>query len=256
MFRLHKWYLDCVDARGDVAIVYAATLRWGVLRLAYSAVLGQLGGRTIASTHMRRWTAPLLEDDRIRFADARLGVAGDWLGARVAREQTLWTSARGTVRWHCHLPCADAQLTVHGHRLRGTGYVEHLALEVAPWHLPIDELRWGRFHAGVRSLVWIEWRGAAPLRVALRDGEAIAIGAVGDHGFELPEGGSLRLAAPTVLRDGQLGKTVLAERLLRWLPLPRAVRSMRETKWLAQGEWREGERVMTGSAIHEVVRWR
>lgn len=254
MFRLHKWYLDCVDARGDVVIVYAATLRWGVVRLTYSAVLGQLGGRAIAATHMRRSMPPTLAGDGIWLADDRLGVAGQWRGPRGMAERTLWQSPHGNVRWHCHLPQADVRLSYRGHQLRGTGYVEHLALDVAPWRLPIDELRWGRFHAGTRSLVWIEWRGRAPLRLCLRDGVPVEIGAVGERGFDLPDGG-LQLAEPTVLRDGQLGKTVLAERLLRWLPLPRSVRTMRETKWLANGSWREGDRVLAGQAVHEVVRW-
>lgn len=255
VFRLHKWYLDCVDERGSAAIVYAATLRWGVLSLCYSALLGRCEGRHLAAMHMRKPQVPALTDDTIRFADPRLAVAGEWRGPRVPREQTLWTSPRGAVRWHCHMPRADVQLTVAGHELSGWGYVEHLALDVAPWHLPIEELRWGRFHADARSLVWIEWRGPHPLRLCLCDGVAAAIGPVGDRGFELNDGGSLRLAEPDVLRDGRLGKTVLAERLLRWLPLPRAVRAMRESKWLARGEWRDGERVLAGHAVHEVVRW-
>ena len=31
--------------------------------------------------------------------------------------------------------------------------------------MPIRVLRWGRFHAEGRSLVWIQWEGPVPLRL-------------------------------------------------------------------------------------------
>jgi hypothetical protein len=255
LFRLRKWFLDCVTPGGEALIVYVAVLRWGLLRLGYSATLHCRAGVVAQSTRIGRPAAPSLAADCIDFADARLGVRGRWRGARQTEERVLWSSPRGDVRWHCHLPMAAVELELAGRTLHGTGYVEHLALEVAPWHLPIEELRWGRFHGGRRSLVWIQWSGPAPLRLCLLDGQVVAATAIDDEGLRLASGERLQFAAPQVLRDGALGRTVLAQRLLRWLPLPRAVRAMRETKLLAPGSLHGANGVATGTALHEVVRW-
>jgi hypothetical protein len=59
-----------------------------------------------------------------------------------------------------------------------------------------------------------------------------------------------------VLRTGELGRTVLANRLLRWLPLPRSVRSLEETKMLAAASLQDAAGTIVGTALHEVVRWR
>jgi len=256
LFRLHKWFLDCATETGEVLIVYAATLRWGLLRLGYSATLHHTAGVTRTTTRLGRPAVPQLDAHGITFADPRLAVRGTWRGARSTQERVLWAGPRGEVRWHDHLPMAQVELEFAGRHLRGTGYVEHLALEVAPWHLPIEELRWGRFHGGGRSLVWIQWSGPVPLRLCLLDGAVVEASPIGDDGFALASGERLRLGPPQVLRDGRLGKTVLAQRLLRLLPLGRSVRAMRETKWLARGVFENALGELEGTALHEVVRWK
>lgn len=257
MFRLHKWFLDCTTPTGEVLIVYVASLRWGMLRLGYLATLWQRPDEVAATTRARlgRHPGPQFDSSGCTLAAPRLGVVGRWRASPAAREHTLWQGPRGTVRWHCHLPLAAAQVEFGGRTLKGTGYVEHLALEVAPWHLPIRELRWGRFHGGDRSLVWIQWLGPVPLRLCLRDGVEVLAEPIGDDGFALTTGERLRLGSPRVLRDGRLGRTVLAERLLRWLPLPRSVRAMQETKWLSPAVLESKDGSCAGTALHEVVRW-
>jgi len=251
VFRLHKWFFDCVTPDGEALVVYAATLRWGLLRLGYSATLWHANGATTSRARLGRPPQPSRRDDGFDLDAERLALRGSWRGAWGPPARELWRSPRGAVTWHCHLPAAEVALAFGGRTLRGRGYVEHLALDIAPWHLPIDELRWGRWHGARSSLVWIQWRGPHPLRLCLLDGAPFECRSIGDDGFELADGRQLRLGAPTVLRDGQLGRTVLRERLLRWLPLPRAVRAMQETKWLARGAF-DGD---DGMALHEVVRW-
>ncbi len=160
------------------------------------------------------------------------------------------------MRWHPVLLAAEVELTLRGQLLSGVGYLERLRIDVAPWRLPIEELRWGRFHGAGRSIVWIEWRGASPLRLCLVDGVEVEVGALADEGFEFADGARLELTPRAVLRDGRLGQTVLRERLFRWLPLPRSIRAMHETKWLASGRFTDrGGVTSAGFAIHEVVRW-
>ncbi len=256
MFRLHKWYFDCVAPDGDAAIVYAARLHWGLLRLGYTALLDHHGGRTHTRTLLGRPPAPTLGSDGCELVEPRLGLHAKWRGRPQLADRELWRSPRGAVVWSLRLPDATAELTFAGRTLRGRGYVEHLALDVAPWHLPIDELRWGRWHGANRSLVWIEWRGPHPLRLCLLDGEPVDCGPITDCGFTFADGRRLALGTPTVLRDGDIERTVLTRRLLRWLPLPRAIRAMRETKWLSSGVLHgAGNDAIEGTALHEVVRW-
>lgn len=256
MFRLHKWFLDCVTPAGDALVVYAATLRWGLLRVGYSATLARQAGENVTRTRFGRPPQPVADGTGCDLAAPRLGLRGRWTGAVHGERRQLWRSPRGAVTWHCLLPQATVRLELDGRPWQGSGYVEHLALDVAPWHLPIEELRWGRWHGDGHSLVWIQWQGPHPLRLCLRNGREVAAGPIDDGGFDLADGGRLQLAPPVVLRDGPLGRTVLAQRLLRWLPLPRGVRAMQETKWLARGTFADGggER-REGMALHEVVRW-
>lgn len=247
-----------MTGEGDAVVVYAATLRWGWLRLGYSATLARSGrdGSMHTTTRLGRPGSPTRSDEGLTFEDPRLGVRGEWIGPRGPGEITLHENAHGRVRWHCHLPRADVTLHHRGRRLHGQGYVEHLALEIAPWHLPIRVLRWGRLHAGSRSLVWIQWEGPHPLRLVLADGAEAAAGPIDDAGFTLADGTRVELGTPAVLRTGELGRTVLANRLLRWLPLPRSVRSLEETKMLAAASLQDAAGTIVGTALHEVVRWR
>lgn len=247
-----------MTGEGDAVVVYAATLRWGWLRLGYSATLARTGhdGSVRTATRLGRPANPTRSEAGLAFEDPRLGVRGEWIGPRGPGEITLHENAHGQVRWHCHLPQAEVELHHGGRRLRGKGYVEHLGLEIAPWHLPIHVLRWGRLHAGSRSLVWIQWEGPHPLRLVLADGVEVAAGPIEDAGFTLADGSRIELGAPAVLRTGELGRTVLANRLLRWLPLPRSVRTLEETKMLAPASLMDASGTIAGTALHEVVRWR
>lgn len=255
MFRLHKWFFDCITPQGEALVVYVATLRWGIVRLGYSATLHHADGATRSRARIGRPPVPTPRGDGYDLVVPRLDVRGTWRGVMRSQARELWRSPRGAVLWNCHLPSADVDVQFAGRRLQGTGYVEHLALEVAPWFLPIDELRWGRWHGGGRSVVWIQWRGSHPLRLCLLDGMSVEVGPIEDEGFDLGAGRRLRLGSPAVLRDGELGRTVLAERVLRWLPLPRTVKNMQETKWLARGTLVDGHAAIEGDALHEVVRW-
>jgi hypothetical protein len=258
VFRLHKWFLDCTTEAGEVVVVYTATLQWGLLRLRAAATLARLdpGAPAVTTTRLGRTAIPRQVTDGFTFADERLDVHGDWRGSRGPAERILFANTRGDVRWHCHLPLAAVEVHHRGRVLRGTGYVEHLALEIAPWHLPIEVLRWGRFHGGGRSLVWIQWDGPHPLRLVLRDGGEVGAGPIDDAGTTLADGDRLELApSAAVLRSGRIGKTALTQRLLRWLPLPRALRALDETKWLAPARLHTAAGIVAGQALHEVVRW-
>jgi len=166
----------------------------------------------------------------------------------------LLAATPGSIDWDCLVPRARAWLALaDGTKVEGLGYVERLDMTIRPWHLPIRELRWGRFLSDNASAVWIEWRGAQPLVLLYINGSEIDRVTVGDHGIAWP-GGRLELEQDLVLRDGQLGSTVLVNVPLATILTPRVVLETRESKRLCRGKLVDGSgRVDQGWAIDEVV---
>jgi hypothetical protein len=256
VFRLTKWYLDCVAADGTAVVAYWARLAWGVVRLRYAATLICRAGRTREAATLRAGREPGPGPGGLAWRCGPLGVAGDWRALDPPVRRTLLASGDGDVEWHCLLPRARARVALPGGVVvEGLGYVERLDLTLRPWRLPVRELRWGRFLAENAGAVWIEWRGPRPLGLLCVNGSEVGGAEVGDAGLAWP-GGRLELEPGAVLRDGALGATALARvPLLAWLA-PRAVRQTHERKWLRRGRLVGDDRqVETGWAIDEVVRF-
>jgi len=251
-FSLRKWYLDCVSDAGETAIAYRAELRWEAFSLQYASLLefDPAHGTRVRST-LRRCGEPSASDEEVRWEAGPLEVSGTWHGLAPEFSAELLAAPEGTVVWRCVQPRSRAELRLPGGRtLAGLGYVEELTLTFPPWRLPIDELRWGRFASGSRGLVWIEWRGPHPVRLALVDGERAELSAAAEERVDAG-GVSLELSQPAVLRTGRIGETVLSvipgiERVF-----PGRILGLQETKWRARGTLQGAQ----GWAIHEVVRW-
>ncbi len=244
---LSKWYLDVATPDGRCAIVYAARLRILKVTLRVEGVL-LLGASGLGS----RWTVlggrpPRVEGTRVRFGSTALDVSARIDAIDPPHEARLHGAGGGTVDWECRVPRGDAEIRVGGETLRGLGYAERIRITLPPWELPIRELRWGRLLSPAGGLTWIEWKGASPLRLALRDGRPASLDGV-DDGQVSVDGFAHPLAPLATLRDAPLSRT-LPGALRR--ALPRVGLGLSETKWLARGEVAG----MEGLAIHEVVRW-
>jgi len=248
-FELSKWYLDVVTEDGRLAILYLVRLRLGAVAIHAQGLLqtgpGGQGVRT-------RWSALPARAPRHSGTGFRVACLG--LGARVhsqslapAFEATLWSGPDGSVTWRCLAPRAETELVVAGETWRGLGYVEQLQMTVPPWRLPIRQLRWGRLLSPRGGIVWIDWRGPVPLRLALSDGIPVSASVVGDRGLRIGRTPH-RLRRVATLRDAPLGRTLpgLVRRCL-----PRNGLALRETKWLSRGQVGGAP----GFAIHEVVTW-
>jgi hypothetical protein len=141
-------------------------------------------------------------------------------------------------------------------RLLGLGYAERLTLSLAPWRLPIDELRWGRWIAGdgLRSVVWIDWRGPRPLTAVYLDGAREPSAAVGDDVVTMGRS-ALFLTGRRVLHHRALRDIVGRSDALTRV-LPEAWLEMQDCKWMSTGTLEAtGGRTATGWAIHEHVRF-
>ncbi len=255
-FSLSKWYLDVVTPAGEACIAYVAELSWGRLRLSYTSVLTASPERSPrVTTSLRPAALPTVQDDALRWASRPLDVEGTWRARGKPVERTLIDDARGHVRWSCLQPLAEVEVRVGRRTLRGAGYAEHVSLTLAPWRLPIDELRWGRALLGGHSVVWLDWRGPESFLHVFLDGREVRAPQVHDFSVE-GDGVSLQLSAATTLRRGALVNTALAmvpgiRRLF-----PKRGLFIDEHKWLSHAALRLGDEELEGGwAIHEVVKW-
>ena len=205
-----------------------------------------------------------MDDGGIRWRSSRPEIDGSWSrdprarGAASASTHRLLETDEGTVDWTCLLPSARAELLLpDGGIARGLGYAERLELTIRPWRLPIEELRWGRFLCPEASLAWIEWRGPAPLSLALLDGRPARLASVDADSVVLSEPAArLDLAPGTVLREGLLGGSVLGRVPALRRSLPGRMLRVHETRWLARGALDLGSGARhEGDVVHEVVRW-
>ena len=251
MFHLRKWYLDCTAESGETAIVYRAELRWRVARLSWGGLLHKLAldQPTVQRSTFRPDPAPELDQDGIRVADEILAVAGTWVPDAPSHDAVLLENDDGRIRWTCHAPSARCRMTISGRPIEGRGYAELLVMTIPPWKLPIRELRWGRWLAEDDSLVWIDWRGEQPLSLILARGAPV-VGRVEDESGTVEGSANLRLDQSGVLREGELGATVLRDVPVIGRRIPPAIARTHETKWISRGVTAGG---CEGWAVHERV---
>lgn len=251
-FALDKWYLDVVDDHGRAVVGYASELRWGRVTVRHaSALVSRPGGELRTRTTVRRAALPSLTPAGVSWEVPALGLSSRHRSLCAPLASTLLRNAEGEVRWTCHAPRADAEVTVEGERFRGRGYAEHLSLQIAPWRLPIDELRWGRALSADRGVVWIDWRGREHSRTLVAVDGAQVDATVDDSGVTAAGAPLVRFGKRRTLREGAIGATALAA-------LPRAVRTRLPASILAMDEHKwTGAASLDGaeaSAIWEVVR--
>ena len=276
---IRKWYFDCVDAEGNVSIAYQALLRWKSLTVSYGSVSNAAFGRELETREQWRpmwdrlprlsplpgralpsgkkgtgWkpvphdSEPVVESGSIDWRAPSLGVSL----SMTRRAPSFATTLAEDVRWSCVMPSAAVTLSIDGKTTSGEGYAEILELDVAPWTLPIDELRWGRFVSPECSIVWIEWRGAKPLLLTLVNGIETAPSSVTDD--EIMAGDHrLQFESSAVIRDATIGETLRIGRL----PLPGRFADSREVKRCSRGIVRRGDvEVARGWIIDETVSFR
>jgi hypothetical protein len=143
-----------------------------------------------------------------------------------------------------------------GTALSGLGYAERLTLDLAPWRLPITELRWGRWIAadGGRSMVWIDWRGSRPLTAVFVDGVRAAASTVADDRI-VAEDAVLVLTGQRTLHRRSLGDVIGAAGPLSRV-FPATWLEVQDCKWMSTGTLHPaGARPETGWVIHEHVRF-
>jgi hypothetical protein len=255
MFRLSKWYLDCVAEDGNTVMLYWAALRWGPLRLHFGSVLHRTpGGGTDQTTTLRPDCSPTTDDrDRLTWVCSRLRARGEWKRATDPIERTLLDGPAGKVHWQCVMPRARAKVGIGDHSIAGLGYAEHLTMTLPPWRVPCDVLRWGRYLAPDDDAVWIRWDGPSTRSWVFRRGVEQDTPTITDAAIDMGDA-HLAMSEELELRSGRLVHTALRPLALLVSALPRW-RGATETKWLARGALSAPGVSNAGWVIHEIVRW-
>ncbi len=235
MFSLRKWYLDCVADDGTTWIGYCGVVRWGPLRIPFSSSLvfdGTARARTRLSARM-----PRVEADRL-----------SWNGAELVRRcEAVDRSLSESVRWRCVMPLAEVVVRHDGRTIRGMGYAEVLEISAVA---PMTTLRWGRLTSTRTSLVWIQWRGASPLDLAIHNGHPIEVESIDDDELRLADGMRIALTERATIRRDAIARTIGP---LQWL-VPHHLTAGVEEKWRSRGEVNiNGQSVDRGWVIHERV---
>jgi len=257
-FILSKWYADCTSGKGDAMILYSAELNWRGPSIHYCSLLTHRSGSPPHSRFsLRKQPTPKVQESGIEWKSSAWKAECHWGEPAAGMREVLFDSPAGSLEWNCIVPRASARWCINGNEMRGWGYVEHLRLSVAPWSLPIHQLRWGRFINATDALVWIDWRGSYNRQVVYYNGVAVSAREIGDRKIVLADGNVvLSLETEATLREGLLGATALAmlpnlDRLF-----PARILKVREQKWLSRGVLRQpGRADSAGMAIHEVVEW-
>jgi hypothetical protein len=251
-----KWYADCVDPGGRAAIAYWASLAIGSVAFTWHSVaVYEPGAPPFERTSLAEVPPPVEAGDRISWQAPALDCELTTGSALPAPALRLLDAPPDAIDWRCIAPSARSVIRVGGYApIAGGGYVERLVTTVAPWRLPFDELRWGRWiaHDRTHSVAWIDWRGGQPHTWMLVDGTPRAGATVGDAHMEV-DGASLALQAPRVLHARSLDDITRSIGPLAGL-VPDSLRMLRETKWCSRGDWCVGGQAPTaGWAIHETV---
>jgi hypothetical protein len=257
-FALTKWYLDSVDAAGRSAILYSTALHWGSARVGWHGLsVSEPDLRISHRSSVRPTPLPAREGDRLAWRADSLGCVVDCAPTVSPFALRLLDRTDGILEWRCEAPAArvDVSLT-DAPPLSGVGYAECLSLTFPPWRLPIEELRWGRWvsDSGVRSLVWIDWRGPHPRTDVFLDGRPQASPVVADGQVRA---GEVRLVAATrrPLYSRSVGSALAGLGPLLSM-LPASWHDVDDTKWISRARLDGPEGAIDeGWCIDELVRF-
>lgn len=257
---IQKWYVDVVTDDGRVGIAYRAEVRQGELRHDVAGVMLSpgAGAEPVWRFSLRSTPPPEQSEHGLRWSAERLALTIDCEAREPGFEASLLRTPDGSVDWRCAVPRARVRMRTRDTILEGLGYAERLDLiGIAPWNIPADEIRWGRFLTDQMSLVWVDWRGAIPRRFVFRDGRLVDAIETTDEGILLGDGSRLTLCDAQLIGNDTLGDWLAPLAPLRSLirPIARA----HQSRWLARGEFRAplpGAEPLRGWVLHELLRRR
>lgn len=262
-FHLEKWYLDFISDDGQVMIFYAAKLSFMHRAVYYSSMTHHHPDKgTDEVSHFHKVELPARAGESISWKNDKFHICGEWKARSKPLHARLFENTVGFVDWNCYQPLADVQLEMKDTVLHGKGYAELLTLTTFPWHIPMSDLRWGRFHSNSHTMVWIELRNEKKEQWLWLNNERLGHGSIEDDRIVCEEKGlELILNRKTDLEpEKKLVKVI--NKIIRFLPgFKRLMTSkfLRATnrKWRSHGTLYKYDKLIThGQAIHEWVNFK
>lgn len=259
-FHLNKWFLDFVGKSGEAMIIYAAKLSFKGIVVHYASWIhyDTESGVTVRS-HFRNVNLPEKKDKLITWHDDKFKLSGSWQSVTKPLKARIFDSDDGYLDWNCFQPASSVELKINEKIIKGQGYVEQLILTTPPWYIPMNDLRWGRFHSLHDTIVWIELREENKQQWLWLNSEKIMNASIANDRIA-SEGKDfvLKLDRGVVLESEKKIFQVV-EKLLRYLPGFKQLMSAKflmatNHKWLSKGEFQKNRHPIShGMAIHEWV---
>ncbi len=252
-FILRKWYLDCVDSRGNVFIGYQVMLKWKKLSLnGYHLLLNSLtdGVKTWGGLGLQQ--SPVINDGNVIWKINHLD--GRWNKLDPLLRETLHKSNDGEIRWTCINPKAEASVRLPGYVLTGYGYTELIEIGLPIWKLPIKSLYWGRAHSNNHCLIWIKWDGKSENNIIWHNSKRFDNFTINGDVIK-GDGFRLSITDTRVIRKGNIASTVLGSFGKYFELLPSKALAVDENKWLGLGKIESGSDHEDATVIFEKVTW-
>jgi hypothetical protein len=232
-FKLEKLYLDCIDDSGNCFIIYHARLGMWFFRFHYSRIIfSDSADKAIEWYSLRRIMKPDISE-LIKVENRFLKVSGEWKAVHKSLPALIFRDDSGQeLIWDCHHPLTMTQIEFGGNKYAGIGYGETLTLNIKPWNLPVDELRWGRFNSDQDNVTWINWKGPHPLNLLYFNGKEYNDAIVDkDDGISFSDG-NIRLVFGkiSVVTDGRLSGLFSSAPWMKAL-FPKRILNVNEVKY-------------------------
>lgn len=257
-FTLTKWYLDCTPVDGRAMVAYWVSVAWRGWTLNWQQVLRfPAAGEPVARRSLDRETAPSDAGGKVAWMSVSLGATIRATPRVPPIRARLFDADAGRVDWTVLAPAAELTASIRGmDTVAGPGYVERIEMTALPWALPIRELRWGRWIAddAAHAVVWVDWRGSAPLSNVYLDGVR-ADGACVENDCVAAPGWRVPLANTRALFARSFRDIVRGVPMVDHL-LPESFLALRQHTWTARVTADTPAGALPGTAIHEVVVFR
>ncbi|MBL7789075.1 MAG: hypothetical protein JNL75_04490 [Chitinophagales bacterium] len=258
LFNLEKKYFDVIDNNGNCFIAYWAELYILIIKINFSSIIiNNSENITTEKVSLTKTDKPNQDND-FTFKNKKLGITFVFNGKKTGVKEELYQNIQEEkLVWDCHHPLASVSLYYDGINYRGLGYSETIHMSLAPWELPIDELRWGRYLSQDTSIVWIEWKGSNPLRKIYYNSSYYEDGSIDNEKLVFGSGKyQVYFLSPSVIYEGKISNHLKNLNWLKWIINKRILETI-EVKFKSKAIFKVNDSMMnTGWSLYEIVKWK
>jgi hypothetical protein len=253
-FLLQKWYLDYITPDYNTSIFYKGSLRYGPFEVHHCSELKKDHGFITNEIFWDNKKSSITCSENIvtfKLNDKTFS----WNSLCNPLVMIIYEKGNKFIKWHCVQPLAKVEMSGFEREQSIFGYVEHLETNILPWAFEFDNLIWGRFTNAQTSVVWMNLEGPFSRKLVLMNGKEINADKISMAEI-IFEGGNIKIQDLTILREGNLMSTLLANMPFLKQIVPKTGLPIYEQKILAKGFLTLGDQFQEGQIIHEVVRWK